>query len=73
MFEDFTNQYINISESSEDELGIGEIKTIRESVFRVAVAFEEFALNYGKYHLSGTEPSKKIIRQNMGRLKYDLY
>ncbi|XP_022808311.1 adhesion G protein-coupled receptor L4-like isoform X2 [Stylophora pistillata] len=65
LFEDFTDKYMNISESSKDELGIGEIKTIRESVFRVAVAFEEFALNYGKYHLSGTEPSKKIIRQNM--------
>ena len=30
-----------------------EIETRRESTFKVAVAFEEFALNYSKLHLTG--------------------
>ncbi|RMX60281.1 hypothetical protein pdam_00021441, partial [Pocillopora damicornis] len=65
LLEDFTDRYINFSKSHKGELGVGEVKAVTESVFRVAVAFEEFALNYGKYHLSGTEPSKTIVRQKM--------
>ncbi|PFX29304.1 EGF, latrophilin and seven transmembrane domain-containing protein 1 [Stylophora pistillata] len=38
----------------------------KESVFKVAVAFEKFALDYSKYHLNTAEPSKKITRQKMG-------
>ena len=71
MLEDFTDQYINFSKSHKGELGVGEVKAVTESVFRMAVAFEKFALNYGKYHLSGTEPSKTIVRQKMGKLKYN--
>ena len=43
--------------------GVDEFKT--ESIFRVAVAFEKFALSYGKYHLSGTRRSVRIDRRNM--------
>lgn len=71
LLEDFTDQYINFSKSHKGELGVGEVKAVTESVFRMAVAFEEFALNYGKYHLSGTEPSKTIVRRKMGKLKYN--
>ena len=71
MLEDFTDRYINFSKSHKGELGVGEVKAVTESVFRVAVAFEEFAFNYGKYHLSGREPSKTIVRQKMGKLKYN--
>lgn len=33
-------------------------KDHQKSFFELASAFEEFALNYGKYHLNGTIPQK---------------
>ena len=43
--------------------GVDEFKT--ESIFRVAVAFEKFALSNGKYHLSRTRRSVRIDLRNM--------
>ncbi|XP_022784545.1 adhesion G protein-coupled receptor L4-like [Stylophora pistillata] len=65
LFEDFTDQYQNIIKSHGGQLGIEELKMGKESVFKVAVAFEKFALDYSKYHLNTAEPSKKITRQKM--------
>ena len=61
-FENFTIKYQNIT-SGKDQPGVEEFKT--ESIFRVAIAFEKFALSYGKYHLSGTRRSVRIDLRNM--------
>nr|XP_058972155.1 adhesion G-protein coupled receptor D1-like [Pocillopora verrucosa] len=42
-----------------------EIETRRESTFKVAVAFEEFALNYSKLHLIGTRSPQVIDSHKM--------
>ena len=63
-FGNFTNKYRNItSGKKKKQPGVDEFKT--ESIFRVAVAFEKFALSYGKCHLSGTRRSVRIDRRNM--------
>ena len=73
IFEDFTVHLLNITKSHTGHLSKKEDETRRESIFAVAVAFEEFALNYGKQHLSGTKPSTKITSQKMGGLEHDLF
>ncbi|XP_022807522.1 adhesion G-protein coupled receptor D1-like isoform X1 [Stylophora pistillata] len=65
IFEDFTAHLLNITKSHTGHLSKKEDETRRESIFAVAFAFEEFALNYGKQHLSGTKPSTKITSQKM--------
>ena len=60
VFGNFTVKYLNITHGKDQE---DEFRT--ESIFRVAVAFEKFALSYGKYHLSGTRRSVKIDLRNM--------
>ena len=62
VFGNFTVKYLNITHGK-DQPGVDEFRT--ESIFRVAVAFEKFALSYGKYHLSGTRRSVKIDLRNM--------
>ena len=49
-----------------------EIETSRESTFEVAVAFEEFALNYGKLHLIGTRSSQVIDSHTMGESEHNM-
>ena len=49
VFGNFTVKYLNITHGK-DQPGVDEFRT--ESIFRVAVAFEKFALSYGKYHLN---------------------
>ncbi|CAH3159244.1 unnamed protein product [Pocillopora meandrina] len=66
VFEDFIDTFMNITTPIKDQLNDGGEETRRESIFKVAVAFEEFALNYGKYHLNGTNPSTSITSQTMG-------
>ena len=61
-FRNFTIKYRNIT-SGKNQPGVDEFKT--GSIFRVAVAFEKFALSYGKYHLSGTRRSIRIDLRNM--------
>ena len=68
VFEDFIDNFMNITTPIKDQLNDGGEETRRESIFKVAVAFEEFALNYGKYHLNGTNPSTSITSQTMGEL-----
>ena len=62
LFEDFADQYQNITKSH----GIEELQRGKESVFKVAVALEKFVLDYSQYHLNRAEPLKKITRQKMG-------
>ena len=66
VFEDFIDNFMNITTPIKGQLNDGGEETRRESIFKVAVAFEEFALNYGKYHLNGTNPSTAITSQTMG-------
>ena len=61
-FRNFTIKYRNIT-SGKNQPGVDEFKT--GYIFRVAVAFEKFALRYGKYHLSGTRRSIRIDLRNM--------
>ena len=61
-FKHFNTKYRNIT-SGKDQPGKDEFRA--ESIFRVAVAFEKFALSYGKYHLTGTRRSERIDRHNM--------
>ena len=62
VFGNFTVKYLNITHGR-DQPGVDEFRT--ESIFRVAAAFEKFALSYGKYHLSGTRRSVRINLRNM--------
>ena len=66
LFEDFADQYQNITKSHVSQLGIEELQRGKESVFKVAVALEKFVLDYSQYHLNRAEPLKKITRQKMG-------
>ncbi|XP_066022823.1 adhesion G protein-coupled receptor L4-like [Pocillopora verrucosa] len=58
MFEDFI---IKIKIVTKDKAGMEEVKTLRISIFKVAKAFEKFALNYGKQHLSGMRPLERFV------------
>ena len=49
-----------------------EIETRRESTFKVAVAFEEFALNYSKLHLIGTRSPQVIDSHKMGESEHNM-
>ena len=68
VFEDFIDNFLNITTSNKGQLNDGGDETRRESIFKVAVAFEEFAFNYGKYHLNGTNSSTTITSRTMGEL-----
>ncbi|PFX26789.1 RNA-directed DNA polymerase from mobile element jockey [Stylophora pistillata] len=50
VFEHFITGIENITKSVESLSGTEETKTLRRSIFRVAVAFEEFSLNYSRLH-----------------------
>ena len=66
LFEDFADQYQNITKSHGSQLGIEELQRGKESVFKVAVVLEKFVLDYSQYHLNRAEPLKKITRQKNG-------
>ena len=65
VFENFT---INIANVAKDMANTEEVKTLRKSIFEVAEAVENFALNYGKQHLSGMRLSKRIVYPKMGEV-----
>ncbi|XP_066023126.1 adhesion G protein-coupled receptor E3 isoform X2 [Pocillopora verrucosa] len=65
VFEDFIDNFLNITTPNKGQLNDGGDETRRESIFKVAVAFEEFAFDYGKYHLNGTNPSTTIKSRTM--------
>ena len=62
VFKNFTTKYREMT-LGEEQPGVDKLRT--ESIFKVAVAFEKVALSYGKYHLSGTKGSKRIVRDNI--------
>ncbi|XP_022790917.1 adhesion G protein-coupled receptor L4-like [Stylophora pistillata] len=64
IFEDFTDQYRNITRLQSQPYE-KEAKANRKSIFQVTVALEKFSLNYGKYHLGGTKPFAKIKSQKI--------
>ena len=68
VFEDFIDNFLNITAPNKGQLNDEGGETRRESIFKMAIAFEEFALNYGKYHLSGTNSSTTITSRTMGEL-----
>ena len=68
VFEDFIDNFMNITPPNKGQLNDGGDETRRESIFKVAVAFEEFAFKYGKYHLNRTTPSTTIPSRTMGEL-----
>ncbi|XP_022777850.1 protein MTL1-like [Stylophora pistillata] len=65
VFEVFTDRLLNTTKSHRGRLSNREEEKIREFIFKVAISFEEFALDYGKYHLSQTKPSTKTTSQKM--------
>ena len=65
VFENFT---INIANVAKDMANTEEVKTLRKSIFEVPEAVENFALNYGKQHLSGMRLSKRIVSPKMGEV-----
>ena len=62
VFENFTTKYRKTT-PGEEQSRVDELRT--ESIFKVAVAFVKVVLSYGKYHLSGTKSSKRIVRDNI--------
>ena len=46
----------------------------KEEIFKMAFAFEDFALRYGQYHLNESVPQFTIASNKLGRWKHvDLY
>ncbi|CAH3159356.1 unnamed protein product [Pocillopora meandrina] len=60
VLEVFITSIKNITRARDRALVTEEIEIKREFTFNVAVAFEEFALNYSKLHLIGTRSSQVI-------------
>ena len=50
----------------------GEIEIIRNSIFKVAVALEVFAVNYGKHQIIGANSSVEINSRKLGESGFDL-
>ena len=42
----------------------------KEEIFKMAFAFEDFALKYGQYHLNESVPQLNITNNKLGRWKY---
>ena len=73
LFNDFTNQYQNITKPFEGQLSEEEVKKGTEAIFKVAVAFEKLVLNYSRYHLNETNLLKKMTDGRMGELECPLF
>ncbi|XP_066023130.1 adhesion G protein-coupled receptor L4 isoform X2 [Pocillopora verrucosa] len=65
LFNDFTNQYQQITKPFKGQLGEEEVKKGTAAIFKVAVAFEKFVLNYSRYHLNRTKLLKKMTDSRM--------
>ena len=48
-----------------------EIERIRNSIFKVAVALEVFAVNYGKHQMIGANSSVEINSRKLGESEHD--
>ncbi|PFX14625.1 putative G-protein coupled receptor 133 [Stylophora pistillata] len=66
LFNEFTNQYQNITKPIKGQLGKGEVTKGTEAIFKVAVAFEKLVLDYSRYHLNEKKPLKKMYDRRMG-------
>ena len=62
----------NITKARKHASVTEEIDTRRESTLKVAVAFEEFALNYSKLHLIGTRSPQVIDSHKMGESEHNM-
>ena len=62
IFEDFITNIQILQKALTKE----EIKITRNSIFRVAVALEVFALNYGKHQMTGANSSVEINSRKLG-------
>ncbi|XP_022796732.1 uncharacterized protein LOC111335138 [Stylophora pistillata] len=65
VFESFVVRFENMTKPLEGLFTRMEVQTGRESLFKVAIAFEEFALNYSKQHLKGLTLSEEIVSHKM--------
>ena len=68
VFENFTIKYRKTT-LGEEQPRVDKLRS--ETIFKVAVAFEKVVLSYGKYHLSGTNSSKRIVRDNICEYLHD--
>ena len=59
MFQNITELCKNIDIEDEE-------RERRESILRMAVAFERFVLNYSHHHLSESTPQINIVSDNVG-------
>ena len=73
LFNDFTNQYQQITKPFKGQLGEEEVKKRTAAIFKVAVAFEKFVLNYSRYHLNRTKLLKNMTDSRMGESKCRLF
>ena len=65
MLEDFSLKIKNVTNVKTD---VEEVKTLKASIFEVAEAVENSALNYSKQNLSGMRPSERIVFPKMGEV-----
>ena len=72
VLEVFITSIKSITKAREHASVTEEIETRRESTFKVAVAFEEFALNYSKLHLIGTRFPQVIDSHKMGESEHNM-
>ena len=68
----FIKRIKNITKAPDSASVTEEIETSRKSTFKVAVAFEEFALNYSKLHLIGARSSQVINSNKMGESEHNM-
>ena len=69
IFEDFITNIQILQKALTKE----EIKITRNSIFRVAVALEVFALNYGKHQMIGANSSVEINSRKLGESEHDQF
>ena len=72
MLDAFITSVKSIAKAPDGASVTEEVEIGRESTFKVAVAFEEFALNYGKLHLIGTRSSQVINSHKMGESEHNM-
>ena len=52
------------------QLSLRTEQRLKEEIFKMAFAFEDFALKYGQYHLSESVPQLIIASKKFSRWKY---
>lgn len=72
LLEVFITSIKNIARARDRAPATEEIETRRESTFKVALAFEEFPLNYSKLHLIRMRYSQVIDNHKMGEYEHNM-